>query len=139
VFAAPGTHIVTLTVTDSKGQSDKATQDVRVTSRDQAPSAAFIWGATDPETRALVSFDASASTDVDGQVATYIWNFGDGTTGNGIVRDHRYAAPGTYPVTLTVTDNAGLKVSFCQGVKTGMFSGGPVLPCHDQSQNGPDN
>ena len=130
VFADPGTHIVTLTVTDSKGQSDQATQAVRVTSSNQPPSAAFIWGATDPKTRALVSFDASASTDVDGQVATYAWNFGDGTTGTGIVRDHRYTAPGTYPVTLTATDNAGLKVSFCQAVKTGSFSGGPVLPCH---------
>jgi PKD repeat protein len=130
VFADPGAHIVTLTVTDSKGQSDKATQAVRVTSSNQAPSAAFIWGATDPKTRALVSFDASASVDVDGQVATYVWNFGDGTTGNGIVGDHRYAAPGKYPVTLTVTDNAGLKVSLCQVVKTGTFSGGPLQPCH---------
>jgi PKD repeat protein len=130
VFANPGTHIVTLTVTDSKGQSDQAIQAIRVTSTNQLPSAAFIWGATDPKTRALVSFDASASTDVDGQVATYAWNFGDGSTGNGIVRDHRYTAPGTYPVTLTVTDNAGLKVSFCQAVKTGSFSGGPVLACH---------
>ena len=34
------------------------------------------------------------------------------------------------PVTLTVTDNAGLKVSLCQVVKTGTFSGGPLQPCH---------
>lgn len=129
VYAVPGSHTVTLTVTDSNGQSDSATQAVLLTSSDQPPTAAFIWGPIDPNTPTQMSFDASASTDVDGQVATYSWNFGDGTTGSGVLTAHRYAAAGRHPVTLTVTDNAGLTSSSCYAVKTGRFSGGRALPC----------
>ena len=39
---------------------------------------------------------------------TYAWDFGDGSTGSGVAPEHIYAAPGTYEVTLTVTDSAGL-------------------------------
>ena len=53
------------------------------------------------------SFDASASSDTDGSIAGYAWNFGDGETGTGVTATHPYAAAGTYAVTLTVTDNNG--------------------------------
>jgi len=41
-------------------------------------------------------------------IASYHWDFGDGTTGSGLVVDHTYAAYGTYTTTLTVTDHDGL-------------------------------
>lgn len=54
------------------------------------------------------SFDASASTAPSGRtIASYAWNFGDGTTGNGATANHTYADPGVYTVTLTVKDSAG--------------------------------
>jgi PKD repeat protein len=53
-----------------------------------------------------VSFDASASTDPDGALASYRWDFGDGSTGDGAKVDHVFAESGTYRVTLTVTDDA---------------------------------
>ncbi|MFD5277952.1 PKD domain-containing protein [Pseudarthrobacter sp. NPDC058362] len=53
------------------------------------------------------SFDGSASTDPDGSIASYAWNFGDGTTGSTTTASHTYASAGTYAVTLTVTDNDG--------------------------------
>ena len=52
-------------------------------------------------------FNGSSSTDPDGTVAGYAWSFGDGGTSTAVDPSHRYAAAGTYHVTLTVTDNQG--------------------------------
>ncbi|WP_431711840.1 PKD domain-containing protein [Glutamicibacter uratoxydans] len=54
-----------------------------------------------------VSIDASASSDPDGEVAGYSWDFGDGNTGNGVSASHNYAEAGTYTISLVVTDNSG--------------------------------
>jgi PKD repeat protein len=54
-----------------------------------------------------VAFDGSASSDPDGSIASYAWDFGDGSTGSGVRPSHTYAAAGTYTARLTVTDNAG--------------------------------
>ena len=53
----------------------------------------------------IIEFDASASFDPDGNIANYLWDFGDGENGTSISPIHTYAAPGTYTVTLEVTDN----------------------------------
>jgi PKD repeat protein len=55
-----------------------------------------------------ISFSGSTSSDPDGSIATYQWNFGDGATATGMVPTHTYAAANNYTVTLTVTDNGGL-------------------------------
>jgi alpha-tubulin suppressor-like RCC1 family protein len=53
------------------------------------------------------AFSATASTDDDGTIASYHWDFGDAVTATGPTPTHDYAVPGTYDVTLTVTDDDG--------------------------------
>jgi len=50
-------------------------------------------------------FDASTVIDPNGTVVSYDWNFGDGTTDNGMIVKHQYSTRGFYPVQLTATDN----------------------------------
>ena len=52
-----------------------------------------------------ITFDGSKSFDIDGTIIKWYWDFGDGTDGNGRITTHTYSNPGTYYVTLTVTDN----------------------------------
>lgn len=57
---------------------------------------------------AAVLFDGSGSTDPDGSIVAYDWDFGNGNTGSGVSPTHTYAAAGLYTVALTVTDDGGL-------------------------------
>jgi PKD repeat protein len=54
-----------------------------------------------------IAFDAGASFDIDGTIASYAWDFGDGATASGATAAHAYAETGTYTATLTVTDDKG--------------------------------
>ncbi|WP_153392843.1 PKD domain-containing protein [Ornithinicoccus halotolerans] len=58
-----------------------------------------------------LSVDAGDSTDPDGEIDSYAWDFGDGSTATGVSATHDYAAEGTYTVTLTVTDDRGATAS----------------------------
>jgi len=76
------------------------------------PVAVFTASARD----LVVGLDASGSSDADGSVASWAWDFGDGTTGTGAVVEHTYAAAGTYAVVLTVTDDDGATATHPQDV-----------------------
>lgn len=54
-----------------------------------------------------VRFDASATTDLDGDLLTYAWDFGDGTEGTGVTASHQYTESGDFTATLTATDPGG--------------------------------
>ncbi|MFI7589619.1 PKD domain-containing protein [Spongisporangium articulatum] len=102
-YAAAGTYTVTLTVTDNKGATGSTTQSVTVSAANQSPTAAF----TQTCTNLACSFSSAGSSDPDGTIASYAWAFGDGTTSTQANPSRTYAAPGTYTVSLTVTDDKG--------------------------------
>ncbi len=54
-----------------------------------------------------ITFNASNSYDSDGQILFYLWNFGDGSTGTGVIASHTYMEAGIYNVTLIITDDEG--------------------------------
>ena len=64
-----------------------------------------------------IVFDGSLSFDQDDTIATYVWDFGDGTRTEGVTVTHAFQIPGSYGVTLTVTDEAGLSHSSAVGLR----------------------
>jgi PKD repeat protein len=131
-YAQPGSYTITLTATNSIGLSGQTTGPVGV---DELPTAAFALTPASPVPGAAVSFNAGAANDPDGSIASYSWTFGDGTgaTSPTPVTSHAYAAPGSYPVTLTVTDSDGQSASSTVAVNvytspSAAFTAGPQAP-----------
>lgn len=56
----------------------------------------------------VINFSSVNSSDSDGNIVSYTWDFGDGTTSSVANPNHSYSSAGTYNVTLTVTDDGGL-------------------------------
>ena len=120
-FSEAGTYTLTLTATDgTKDSSDDVTVEVNAESSNppsdpdppsppgnQEPEANFA--ATQQDGTLSVQFNASSSDDPDGDIASYSWDFGDGSnvTPPGTIYTKTYSQAGTYTVTLTVTDNNG--------------------------------
>ena len=86
------------------------------------PSAVLTASATSGIAPAAITLDGSQSTDSDGTVAFYYWNFGDGTgdtTGSLQSVTKTYATSGTYTARLTVVDNSGLSSTTTQTITVG--------------------
>jgi PKD repeat protein len=106
VFTTPGVYTVTLTARDGSGLEDTDTMQVTVKDITAPVADAGLDQTVDEDT--VVTFNGSGSTDNNGTAGlTYEWDFGDGSTGTGMTTTHTYEDPGTYVVTLTVTDIAG--------------------------------
>ncbi|MGD9903839.1 MAG: PKD domain-containing protein [Vicinamibacterales bacterium] len=104
-FEKPGTFIVTLTVTDSRGATIVTSKAVEVEAT-PAPTADFIWSPTAPVAGQNIFFNAQSSKAAPGHVlVAYDWDFGSGRTGEGVTITKRYDTPGTYNVTLKVHDD----------------------------------
>ena len=88
-----------------------------------APAAAFTSGVSG----LTANVNGAGSTDSDGTIASYAWDFGDGGTGTSVTASHTYAAAGTYAVTLTVTDNGGAKGTVSHSVTVTAPPAGGVL------------
>jgi PKD repeat protein len=102
-----GTFFATLTLSDEFGVTVSSTQTITV-SPIAGPTADFVFSPTAPIASQPVNFNASASRPpAGGAIASYDWDFGDGTFGTGQTTSHAYAQNGGYTVTLTVTDSNG--------------------------------
>lgn len=127
VYPAYSTYLASLTVTDDDDLTDSVNQFIEVFEPvgPLEPDANFsitVDGAT-------ILLDASASFDPDGFITSYVWDFGDGNSGTGVMTSHTYTANGEYTVTLTVTDNDDISFSWSENANiyvtsqpTAMFS-----------------
>lgn len=98
-YTIGGTYNVSLSVTNNNSATGTAVQTLMVNA---LPIAAFDHSVDN----LMVTF-TNQSSDPDGSIASYAWNFGDGTTSTEASPVHEYAEKGTYAVTLVVTDSLG--------------------------------
>jgi PKD repeat protein len=117
-YAHAGAYQVCLMVMDTEGTERTTCQTVTVDNI--CPTAAFEFGPADLEgpglvVGAIVSFE-NESTDPCGSIASCSWDFGDGIPSTDCSPSHVFAAPGTYNVCLTVTDDDGCTSNVCHQV-----------------------
>ena len=122
-YAHAGNYTVTLKVTDDQGKTTAISHLVGVANA--SPVAAFAVSTPAPAATLPVGFDGSASSDPDGAIAAYRWDFGDGAGGAGATPSHAFPEPGLYPVTLEVTDFEGRTAEASQMVSIGPAPAAP--------------
>ncbi len=105
-YSKGGVYSVKLITDDNKGtvcSTDIAVMNVRINTPPVANAGPNHVCCLDT----VSDFDGSQSFDADGDELSYVWDFGDGNTGEGAKVNHVYSKPGTYIVSLTVNDNSG--------------------------------
>lgn len=100
-YASNGSYEVILIIRDNAGAISSSSIMVSASSSNIPPVASFNSDCPDLS----CSFDASASSDSDGSISNYLWDFGDGNTGSTVNPAHTYASDNSYTISLTVTDN----------------------------------
>ena len=103
-YAAIGNVTAFLKVTDVRGAVSTASKTFRVAA---PPVASFTFDPSIPIVDQVVTFDASTSHEPGGTIIGWSWNFGDGTTANGVVATHAFGTFGIFSVTLEVVDDSG--------------------------------
>lgn len=104
-----GTHIIYFKVRDNEGEwSNEDKKSLIIVESSEPSNSAPVPNSGGPYSGVVnisVVFDASGSYDPDGDIFSYSWDFGDGSTGEGINKTHLYSQIGNYTVTLTLTDS----------------------------------
>lgn len=116
-YLSTGIYYVTLTVVDDEGQTASSTTGIGVNvpppvnvTYNKPPVGDFEWY-VDPNIDGTINFYANV-TDPDGEIVSYFWNFGDGSTSSVPNPIHTYQYSGSYTVTLIVTDDNGEQAYF---------------------------
>ena len=76
------------------GGGDGADSD-QASNNNNVPNASFVATPQSGKAPLFVQFDAAGSSDSDGSIASYAWDFGDGASGAGVSASHQYTAEGT--------------------------------------------
>jgi len=106
-FTTPGIYNITLNVSDSNG--NWATDTVNITVDDATPPIPNAGPDQTVDEDTIVVFDGSGSSDNSGTIANYTWTFDDGgpQTLYGVSPNYNFSDPGTYDITLNVSDSDG--------------------------------
>lgn len=112
-YDTPGDYQVTLKVTDTSGRVCGTSQAEQVVHVNLPPKAVLDAPAGTMCAGAVASFSAAKSSGnpLSGRPMVYRWDFGDGTTGEGLGATHAYAKGGSYMVQLVVDDGRGTACS----------------------------
>lgn len=102
-----GADAFTFEVSDAQATAT-GTATITVTPVNDPPSAMLHAAPITGEAPLTVELDGSASRDVEGPIGTYAWTIGDVMHGEDVTTTHTFTEPGSYSVTLTVTDAEGL-------------------------------
>ena len=89
-----------------------------------APTAKFTVSAVSGVAPLTVNFSAILSTDSDGIIVKYEWDFGDGGSGSGKSASHTYAAAGTFTAVLQITDDNGAQATAQKTITVSAATGG---------------
>ena len=112
LYSAPGDYTITATGNFSNGNPFNLTATATVRTPPEAIiNVTGLNTGTCQLAPVQVNFDGTASNDPEGGALTYFWVLGDGTVSNQPTLTHTYDTPGTYNVTLTVTDEEGCAVT----------------------------
>ncbi|MDQ2678963.1 MAG: PKD domain-containing protein, partial [Actinomycetota bacterium] len=106
-YTSDGTFTASLTVTDDDGASGTATASIVVAGVNASPTAVISADPTTGKAPLAVAFDGTGSTDADGTIAGYAWDFGGGATSTDPTPSHVFTVAGPHVVSLTVTDDDG--------------------------------
>ena len=133
-YAAPGTYMAKLTVTDGTGLTGTAMVMIQITDQpNQSPTAQILLTPGDGQAPHTVQLRGVAS-DPDGTIRQYLWDFGDnGTAAAGQVVEHTYTQPGAYAITLEVVDNQGGSATATWPLSVWNSTGGTSKPSNGQA------
>ncbi len=108
-YSDDGHYTVWLWAIDNEGAFNATQETIHV--RNVPPVANFTWEPLYPFPGKNITFNASLSYDLDGDIVVWQWDFGDGSVSEGMIVNHSYSGNGFYNVTLTVTDDDGAKTN----------------------------